>query len=204
MSNRNDKFRDYWVSLGAPSLESKHVGAQEFGKCRAPIWQQDCDYRLAGDMHWELRKAWVDSDFTLPIEVFIKEDEYGEDRWVRCQSTPSWDNKDCFFRAAKGPVPANPEEVQEDGLALGADIASTLAERGSRYGVFKGHARITQGIKRVMHSEPGWEKLTDDKKECLDMLAHKIGRILNGDPEYKDSWHDIVGYSKLVDDTLES
>jgi hypothetical protein len=82
------------------------------------------------------------------------------------------------------------------------DIADTLKERGKRYGDFKGHARITQDIKRAMKSSGGWLALTDDKKECLDMLAHKIGRILNGDPEYHDSWHDMTGYTKLVADTL--
>lgn len=34
------------------------------------------------------------------------------------------------------------------------------------------------------------------------MVAHKIGRILNGDPNYHDSWHDIIGYTKLVADEL--
>lgn len=81
-------------------------------------------------------------------------------------------------------------------------IDQTLVERGNRYGVFAEHARITQNIKRAMQDTPNWAKLSDDKKESLEMLAHKIGRILNGDPEYKDSWHDIIGYAKLVDDTL--
>ena len=27
-------------------------------------------------------------------------------------------------------------------------------------------------------------------------------RILNGDPDYHDSWHDIVGYAQLVADEL--
>lgn len=83
-------------------------------------------------------------------------------------------------------------------------IDSTLAERGNRYGDFREHARITQNIKDAMRQESGWANLTADKRECLEMLAHKIGRILNGDPEYKDSWHDIVGYAKLVDDSLEN
>lgn len=82
-------------------------------------------------------------------------------------------------------------------------IDATLAERGNRYGVFSEHARITQNIKRAMADSPNWAKLSDDKKETLEMLAHKIGRILNGDPEYHDSWHDIIGYTKLVADTLE-
>ena len=82
------------------------------------------------------------------------------------------------------------------------DIADTLAERGKRYGSFPGHANITQAIKSVMHDTDKWDSLSNDKKEALDMIAHKIGRILNGDPEFHDSWHDIVGYTKLVADTL--
>lgn len=81
-------------------------------------------------------------------------------------------------------------------------IDQTLAERGARYGEFDEHARITQNIKRAMIDSPNWTKLSDDKKEALDMVAHKIGRILNGDPEYHDSWHDLVGYAKLVADAL--
>lgn len=81
-------------------------------------------------------------------------------------------------------------------------IEQTLQERGNRYGEFKGHARITQNIKRAMVDSPNWAGLSDDKKEALEMVAHKMGRILNGDPEYADSWHDIIGYSKLVEDEL--
>ena len=82
------------------------------------------------------------------------------------------------------------------------DICSTLEQRGNRYGAFVEHARITQNIKRSMIDSPNWSKLSDDKREALEMLAHKMGRILNGDPEYKDSWHDIIGYTKLVENTL--
>ena len=82
------------------------------------------------------------------------------------------------------------------------DIDVTLAERGSRYGTFVGHAAIAQRLKDDMRITPKWNELQDDKKECLGMIAHKIGRILNGDPNYHDSWHDIVGYAKLVADRL--
>lgn len=81
-------------------------------------------------------------------------------------------------------------------------IEDTLKERNSRYGSLLGHGLITQRIKNVMHSTSKWPSLSYDKQEALDMIAHKIGRILNGDPEYHDSWHDIVGYAKLVTDTL--
>ena len=83
------------------------------------------------------------------------------------------------------------------------DIDKTLAERGERYGSFDGHAQITQDLKRVMHNTSNWKtRLNDSQREALEMIAHKIGRILNGDPNYIDSWHDLVGYPKLVEDEL--
>lgn len=80
-----------------------------------------------------------------------------------------------------------------------SDIESTLAERGSRYGTFEGHAKVTQALKDVAQSHPNYHKLKAHHKEALDMIFHKIGRILNGDPNYADSWHDIAGYATLVE-----
>lgn len=85
-----------------------------------------------------------------------------------------------------------------------SNVDKTLAERGSRYGSFVNHARITQNIKRAYRDSPNWEKLPDDMKESLEMNAHKVGRILNGDFNYTDSWHDISGYTKLVEDRLNA
>ncbi len=83
------------------------------------------------------------------------------------------------------------------------NVDATLTERGQRYGEFTGHAGITQQLKRAMGHHPGWRKLADDQREALEMTAHKIGRILNGDPNYIDSWHDISGYVRLVEQRLE-
>lgn len=80
------------------------------------------------------------------------------------------------------------------------NINDTLSDRGSKYGPFPEHARITQNIKRAMMDSPNWFNLTDSQRESLEMQAHKIGRILNGDPNYVDSWHDITGYAKLAED----
>lgn len=81
-------------------------------------------------------------------------------------------------------------------------IDATLSLRGERYGEFKDHASISQGLKAVMRAAPKWALLSADKKEALEMVVHKIARILNGDPEYVDSWHDIVGYASLVEAKL--
>lgn len=82
------------------------------------------------------------------------------------------------------------------------NLDKILEERGNQYGEFSGHARITQNIKRAMVDSPNWSELTDDKKEALEMVAHKIGRILNGNPDFRDSWEDIEGYTHLVTDTI--
>ena len=82
------------------------------------------------------------------------------------------------------------------------DIDATLAERGKRYGQFKDQAVYADKINAVLTSSPNWEKMAPDQREALRIIANKIGRILNGDPDYADNWHDIVGYAKLVDDRL--
>lgn len=82
-------------------------------------------------------------------------------------------------------------------------VDTILEERGSRYGAFVDHARITQNIKVSFMDSPNWSDMPDDMREALEMIAHKIGRILNGDPDYADSWIDIAGYAKLVADRLE-
>lgn len=85
-----------------------------------------------------------------------------------------------------------------------ADVGAMLAERGNRYGKFTGHARVTQHLKNVMFAHCNKQNMDDDMVEALEMIAHKIGRILNGDPYYFDSWKDIAGYAKLVSDRLET
>lgn len=73
-----------------------------------------------------------------------------------------------------------------------------ITERGTRYGKFKDGAEIMQSLKDTMRDVDGWNNLTASQKEALDMIQHKIGRILNGDPTYDDSWKDIAGYATLI------
>lgn len=82
------------------------------------------------------------------------------------------------------------------------DISNTLNARNERYGSFSGQAAITQALKNLMRQSPRWNDLDSDMAEALDMIQHKIARILNGDPRYADSWHDIAGYATLVDKRL--
>ena len=81
-------------------------------------------------------------------------------------------------------------------------IENTLAERGTRYGDFTDHARIAQNVQDVMRFTDGWGRLGAVQKQALTVIADKIARILSGDPNYADNWHDIQGYAKLVEDRL--
>jgi hypothetical protein len=86
-----------------------------------------------------------------------------------------------------------------------------LAERGSKYGSFAGHARVTQTLKRVFlehmqhHNPEGFKKFMANPTafEGMEMIMHKLGRAANGEPLYKDTWDDIAGYAKLVADECE-
>ena len=79
-------------------------------------------------------------------------------------------------------------------------IQDILEERGNRYGEFAEHARLAQELKDTLRSGSSWFECTDSQMEALDMISHKMARIVNGDPSYDDSWIDIVGYSQLVID----
>ena len=83
------------------------------------------------------------------------------------------------------------------------NIEDTLTERQKTHGSFRTHAAISQVLTGVMRSRQGWEKLEDDQREALEMIAHKVARILNGNPDTHDHWHDIAGYATLVADRLK-
>ena len=85
-----------------------------------------------------------------------------------------------------------------------SDIKQTLNERGKRYGSFKGHAEVSQRLKVVVQEELETREkfLSPVQQEAVDMILHKLARIVNGDSNYIDSWRDIVGYTQLVVDEL--
>lgn len=83
-----------------------------------------------------------------------------------------------------------------------SDVNDTLNERGKTHGDYTVHAKITQDLMNVIITGPNWATLRDTQRESLHMIAHKIGRILAGNPDHIDSWHDIAGYSVLIEKEL--
>lgn len=82
------------------------------------------------------------------------------------------------------------------------DTADILAARRKTHGEYTHHARVTQGIMRVLMSEPGYAELPDIIRETLHMTAHKMGRVVTGNPFIADHYLDIEGYNRLVRDRI--
>jgi len=78
------------------------------------------------------------------------------------------------------------------------NIEAITDERGEQYGDFATQGEIAQSLKDYMRSQHGWDRLAPHQRESLDMIQHKISRILNGDPNVVDSWADIAGYAHIV------
>ena len=84
-------------------------------------------------------------------------------------------------------------------------VDAVLDERAKDYGKFIEGAEIMQMLKRLVHNyiEQRGTQLAFDQREAIDMIIHKLGRIINGNPDKVDHWTDIAGYAKLVADRLE-
>ena len=107
------------------------------------------------------------------------------------------EDENCIYRVkdAEDVVPAVP--------ATG--IHDILEQRGNRYGDFDDHAKLAQNLKNQL-AKVGFyknDKFKSIHREAADMILHKLARIVNGDPDYDDSWVDIAGYATLVADHIK-
>lgn len=85
-----------------------------------------------------------------------------------------------------------------------SDILKTLDERHSRYGTYMEVAKTSQLLKEILAEAMVKNpiEISHDMNESLDMICNKLSRIVNGDPNYDDSWHDIAGYATLISERL--
>ena len=82
-------------------------------------------------------------------------------------------------------------------------IDKILNERQEKYGDFEGCAELSQSLKNAIREHPGYEEIESYQQEALEMILHKVARIVNGNPDYIDSWAGIAGYSQLVVNILK-
>jgi hypothetical protein len=84
------------------------------------------------------------------------------------------------------------------------DIDALVADRKKTHGRYDDHARTTQRLKTIILNEldrrahRGQADLSRAQLESLDMILHKIGRIIAGDASFQDHWDDIAGYAKIA------
>lgn len=137
----------------------------------------------ADKVNWKNVTAWR----LLPQEV----ERVNPCKCVDCGGTEPSHSNDCEYMNAFYKSPS---------------VQDTLAERGSRYGDFTDNAMISQQLKQLIMCESdgklreGYRRCNFVQREALEMIAQKIARILNGDPNYKDNWHDIQGYARLAEE----
>lgn len=81
-------------------------------------------------------------------------------------------------------------------------INKILEQRKKTHGDFNTHAQISQELKAVLWKY-NYQDLTPQQCESLEMICHKIARILNGNPNHKDHWDDVGGYAALISNELE-
>jgi hypothetical protein len=95
----------------------------------------------------------------------------------------------------------NRHEATDKQYAAG-DVQDVLSARQKTHGEFTDNARVMQALKYVIRSERTWDDMTPVQKEALDMILHKVGRIVTGNSDEPDHWLDIEGYARLVRERL--
>lgn len=75
----------------------------------------------------------------------------------------------------------------------------TIPNRDHQHGGIEAVGETSQSLKQTMRLSPNWRKLTNGEREALDLVAHKIARILSGaDPHDSQHWEDVAGYPMAV------
>ena len=186
--NKSDKIREYFRKY--PSADVAKVAA----KFQAPK-----------PMTYKLRKQVIDSTqlVTAPAEngrkVTVTATQLAIAKKLGVKP------EDFIREGLKQGVLQYDDERNFTGEVEDTDIDETLDARAQDYGKFKDGAALMQAIKRTLadHARMHNKTFADDQWEALEMIVHKIGRIVNGNPDKVDHWVDIAGYAKLIADRLQ-
>ena len=78
-----------------------------------------------------------------------------------------------------------------------------IATRHATHGVYRHVCELDQATQKAWRNSQNWEHLTDVQRCSLQMISHKIARILSGDPFFDDHWKDCSTYAELARRSLE-
>jgi hypothetical protein len=93
--------------------------------------------------------------------------------------------------------PGTTSERTHDHQTAAEDL---LDRRQTTHGNFEDNAIVSQMLKDIFRSFPGWHRLSVIERESMDMIALKFSRILSGRSMEKQHWEDVVGYARLVEE----
>lgn len=195
---KSKSIPDSWIEIleGAEALTKEIVGSEEmllwwrdnFNKC---IGHDDhlSNHEIDVCNHLERNPKPVilwqrDQDEPFLTPECTLNDQYAEIEQVRQVE---------IHGTVKTEPDLNFEAAQESG-----GVDATLAERQSQYGCYEDVAHVTQQILSVLRIG-NYDELPAPMKESLHMIASKMARIVNGDPNLIDGWHDIAGYATLIE-----
>lgn len=82
-------------------------------------------------------------------------------------------------------------------------VQEVLDEREKTHGDYIKVANLTRSLMANMEYSKNWDELYPFQQESLHMIAVKIARILEGNPEELDSPLDIAGYAMLMFQNLK-
>ena len=95
--------------------------------------------------------------------------------------------------------PTQPEELPF--IDDEPSVQATLNERQSSYGCFEDVALVTENIIDAL-KQVNYNRMPKTHKMAMYMIASKMARIVNGDHNFIESWHDIAGYATLMENEL--
>jgi hypothetical protein len=80
------------------------------------------------------------------------------------------------------------------------DINKTLLDREFCHGDFNKNAKVSRQLKDILIAahDNNPAIFTIAQQEALEMICHNLARIVNGDPQYAESWRNISGYATLI------
>lgn len=77
-----------------------------------------------------------------------------------------------------------------------------LDDRRKTHGSYADFAAMEQALQVAMREGVRYEQLTLTQRSALNMIQHKIARILSGNPWHLEHWRDLAGYAQCAMDEL--
>ena len=79
-----------------------------------------------------------------------------------------------------------------------SDLNKTLADRQKTHGDFQQVAKVAESLMCSIE----FQRLSASQSFAVRMIVGKLARIVCGNPNEPDHWHDIAGYAALVENEL--